>query len=124
MGQDISSRGVCREFWLPFPGRAPSPGRGRVLPVPSSHTQRRVPEGIKGRVCRRTPLARPDQDSGKREQLREIPRPTDGLSPVQPPAHSCPHSFSTQQAGPRPAVEGLQELLAALSSSPAQGLGC
>lgn len=45
MGQCSSSHSSSDEFWLPFPRRAPSPGRGtprpspgrgRILPVPSS----------------------------------------------------------------------------------------
>lgn len=32
------------ESWLPFPCRAPSPGRGRILPVPISA----APSGLSG----------------------------------------------------------------------------
>lgn len=103
MGQDISSRGVCREFWLPFPGRAPSPGRGRVLPVPSSHTQRRVPEGIKAGCAGEPPQRGLTRTVAKGSSSGRSPAPQTvcpQCSPLPTPAHT-PSAHSRLDPGQR-----------------------
>lgn len=108
-GQDTSSRGGCHEFWLLFLGRSPSPSRGESC-LSLAATRGRVAEGTKGGCS-----GEPTQGSGEREQLRD-PLPQ-AASPAQPPARPA------HRAGPQPGLEGQQEQLAALSSSPAQAAG-